>query len=182
MHNLQPILNYIDNDSYSWTAATVSKVPNVNGDDLLYDSYHSYDRTLFQQPYGVLNCSTAYGAKESASKSQKGTQYTSIQSSSSTYSTIIEAGDLAKKLNWAGIRIKNASGSKVSADNYKIYKINDDGTESEVLNLKSTDDSRKINVYNLSNKLAKEITVPSDSYLYLANAFFTSIPIRIIAT
>ena len=178
--SFQPILNYMDASTYTWTEATAKLNPDVKADNLLYDSNHFYDNTLFQQKYGILNVDVAEGASQAKDKWNAGNEYSNISQNVGTYSTVIEAGDLAKKIKWVGIRIKNNNGAKVTVDNYKIYKINNDDSENEVLNVKTDDDSRKLFVYGFTGKLGKTKTITSDNQYYLSDNFFTSTSIGLM--
>ncbi len=151
--SFQRIFNYIDT-SYNWTTPTASFWPDIKGDNFLIDSYHSYDNMVFNADMVYSNI--AYGATQ-----EYGTwhaeEYTNIENSNyNTYSITIKAGDTAELLSSSAIRLENGVGTIVTTDNYKIYRINEDGTETEIISLSSTDDINKQNVYEYADTLGKE--------------------------
>ncbi len=159
--SFQRIFNYIDT-SYNWTTPTVSCWPDIEGDNFLIDSYHSYDNMVFNADMVYSNI--AYGATQ-----EYGTwhaeEYANIENSNyNTYSITIKAGDTAELLSSSAIRLENGVGTIVTTDNYKVYRINEDGTETEIISFSSTDDINKQNVYKYADTLGKEKEVNGKKY------------------
>ena len=174
--SFQPIFNYI-NASFAWTSPTSSRYPNIIDENLLLDSLHEYDNMLFGSKYDNINCTVALDTTREEGKGGSSEIYSNIQEGYHTYSIILESEEKAEVLAWMGIRAKNANGATISYDNYSIYKINEDNTETEIIKLNSSDETSKLEAYNFYDKLGKKVKITGDNTIFLENGIFTTFSI-----
>ncbi len=83
-----------------------------------------------------------------------------------TYSVTTTA-DSSKSLGWNAISVYNntSTNATLTADNFKIFKINGDGSETKIISLSSEDPEGKKNLYGVS--LGEPVNINSDgSYFF----------------
>jgi len=175
--SIQPILNYM-NTNYEWTEPTVTVYPNIEDDKILLDSAHVYPDVVTLQRCGVVNMTLADGAERA--KDPDGCSKESIDRASrdmicdytkgvfKKYS-ITTTANSSKLLGWNAISVHNntSANATLTADNFKIIQINDDGSETNIIRLSSQDAEEKKNLFSYGNTLGKPISLNSDkSYFY----------------
>ncbi len=191
--SIQPILNYI-NTNYEWTETTASVYPNIEDDKILLDSAHVYPDGVALQRCGVVNMTLADGAKkvkEPDTYSNEGGDGASryiicdyTKGVSKKYS-ITTTANSSKLLGWNAISVHDntSTNATLTADNFKIFKINDDGSETNIISLSSEDAEEKKNLFSYGNTLGKPISLNSDkSYLYetLSGGLFKDLSIGLL--
>jgi len=175
--SIQPILNYM-NTNYEWTEPTVTVYPTIKDDKILLDSAHVYPDIVTLQRSGVINMTIADGAKRANDPddySTEGGDCTSkyivcdyTEGVSKTYSVTTTA-DSSKSLGWNAISVHNntSTNATLTADNVKIFKVNGDGSETNIISLSSQDPEEKKNLFSYGDTLGKPISINSDkSYLF----------------
>lgn len=174
--SIQPILNYMDTN-YGWTEPKVTVYPNIKDDKILLDSAHVYPDVVVLQRCGVVNMTLADGAKRAkdpdtgSNEGGEASRDIICDYTKGVYKkySITTTANSSKSLGWNAISVHNntSTNATLTADNFKIFKINDDGSETNIISLSSKDAEEKKNLFWYGNTLGKPINLNSDkSYFF----------------
>ncbi len=188
--SIQAVLNYMSTD-YGWTAPTVTVLPDVKDDKILFDSSHVYPDCVTLQRCGVVNMTVANGAQraeepdhldEDGASRAITCDYTN--GVFKTYSVTTTANS-SKSLGWNAISVheNTSTNATLIADNFKIIKINDDGSETNIISLSSQDEEVKKNLFSYGTTLGEPIRLNSDKsnfYKSISGGLFKDLSIGLL--